>query len=45
MFKLCDFWMYSINLGVLIHKGDISYYWSLIPVAPTRWMFYWTVDW
>ena len=21
MFKMCDFWMYSINLGVLIHKG------------------------
>ena len=21
MFKMCDFWMYSVNLGVLIRKG------------------------
>ena len=24
MFKMCDFWMYSINLGVLIHKGELA---------------------
>ena len=22
MYKMCNFWMYSVNLGVLIHKGD-----------------------
>ena len=21
MFQMCDFWMYSVNLGVLIRKG------------------------
>ena len=23
MFKMCDFWMYFVNLGVLIRKGDV----------------------
>ena len=22
LFKMCDFWMYSVNLGVLIRQGD-----------------------
>ena len=22
LFKMCDFWMYSVNLGLLIHQGD-----------------------
>ena len=27
LFKMCDFWMYSVNLGVLIHQG-------VVPVLP-----------
>ena len=22
LFKMCDFWMYSVNFGVLIHQGE-----------------------
>ena len=22
LYEICDFWMYSVNLGVLIHQSD-----------------------
>ena len=32
MFKMCDFWMYSINLGVLIDQGAFLF----IPVVKQK---------
>ena len=28
LFKMSDFWTYSINLGELIHQGDNYTYWA-----------------